>query len=243
MIRYWIRFGIMTLGIGLFLAAQASAQDRATLKNEQDKQDYSVGVDLARKLKRQGYSASPARADALAQGVRDGLTGAKLLLTEEELQAALNAFQTEMKQTRGRFVGDVAQENKMKGDAFLAENKKKEGVVTLPSGLQYKILKDGDGDKPGEADTVLVNYRGTFLDGTEFDNSYSRGQPATFQLAGVIPGLKQALQIMPVGSRWKLFIPSELAYGEKGSPPEKRSPRKIGPNETLIFELELVAVQ
>jgi FKBP-type peptidyl-prolyl cis-trans isomerase len=225
----------------MMLAAQGSAQAPPVLETEKEKVNYAVGVDLARNLKRQGYSAT--QAEALAQGVRDELAGGKLLLTEEELQAALNTFQTELKETRARFVRYVAQENKMKGDTFLAENKKKEGVVVLPNGLQYKILKEGEGKKPAEADTVLVNYRGILIDGTEFDNSYSRGEPSALKVAAVVPGLKQALQLMPVGSKWQLFIPSELAYGEKGSGLEKRAGRKIAPNETLIFELELVAVK
>ena len=128
-------------------------------------------------------------------------------------------------------------------EAFLAENRQKEGVVTLASGLQYKILKEADGRKPSEADTVLANYRGTLIDGTEFDNTYSSGQPATLKVKGVIPGLTKGLQLMPVGSKWQFFVPSELAYGEKGSGLERRSGRKIAPNETLVFEVELVGIK
>ena len=133
---------------------------------------------------------------------------------------------------------EVAKKNKTEGDAFLAENKKKEGVKTLPSGLQYKVIKAGTGKKPKMNDTVTVNYRGTLIDGTEFDNSYKRGQPATFQVNGVIPGWTEALQLMEQGAKWQLFIPSNLAYGERGAPGGQ-----IGPNATLIFEIELISIQ
>ena len=130
-----------------------------------------------------------------------------------------------------------AQVGREKGEAFLAENGKKEGVKTLPSGLQYKILKAGEGKKPTETDTVEVNYRGTLLNGTEFDSSYSRGQPATFQVQGIIPGWSEALKLMPVGSKWQLFVPAQLAYGARGAPPN------IGPDATLIFDVELLAIK
>jgi UDP-GlcNAc:undecaprenyl-phosphate/decaprenyl-phosphate GlcNAc-1-phosphate transferase len=233
----WMLMAVLTV---VMLEAQVSAQEIPVLKMQ--KESYAVGVDLARNLKRQGIAAD---ADALAKGVRDELSGAKLLMTEEDLRAALNEFQAELKQTRARAVRYVAQDNKIKGDAFLAENKAKEGVVSLPSGLQYKILKEGNGKRPTEADSVEVNYRGTLLDGTEFDNSYTRGQPGTFKVTGVIPGWKEALKLMAVGSKWQLFIPSELAYGANGHAYGKRGSdrRIIGPNETLIFELELLAIK
>lgn len=233
---------MVVFGIGLLLAAQAGGQEAAFLKNDRDKQNYAVGVDLARKLKQQGYSA--AQAEALTQGVRDELAGGKLLLTEEELQAALNAYQTELKQTRARFVRYVAQENKARGDAFLAENRKKAGVVSLPNGLQYKIMKQGSGARPTGADTVQCNYRGTLIDGTEFANSYREGKPASIPLKAAIPGLREALKLMPVGSKWQFFIPPELGYGEKGLVYGKRGAGlSVGPNETLIYEVELLAIK
>ncbi len=225
----------------VLLASVVGALEPQVLKTDREKEGYAIGVDLARNMKRQGIAAD---ADALARGARDELAGAKLLMTEEELQAALNAFQTELKQTRARAVRYTAEANKIKGDAFLAENKKKEGVVSLPSGLQYKIIKEGSGAKPAETDTVEVKYRGTLIDGTEFDSSYGRGQPAIFPVKGAIKGWTEALQIMPVGSKWQLFIPPELAYGAKGHAYGTRgSGRNVGPNETLIFEVELVAIK
>jgi FKBP-type peptidyl-prolyl cis-trans isomerase FklB len=131
----------------------------------------------------------------------------------------------------------AAEDNKKAGESFLAENKKKEGVVTLPSGLQYKVLKAGDGKKPTDTDTVECNYRGTHIDGTEFDSSYRTGQPATFKVAGVIPGWREALKLMPVGSKWQIFVPSQLAYGTRGKP------GSVGPNAALIFEVELLAIK
>jgi FKBP-type peptidyl-prolyl cis-trans isomerase len=227
----------------LWLSAEVvTAQQPPVLETQKEKESYAIGVDLARKLQRQGINHDT---DALLRGMRDVLTRSKLLMTEEELQAAMNEFQTDLKQTRARAIGYVAVNNKMKGDAFLAANKAKDGVVTLPSGLQYRILKAGDGRKPTEADTVELNYRGTLIDGTEIDNSYKKGpQPATFKVAGVIPGWKEALLMMPLGSRWQLFIPPELAYGAKGFEYGKRGAgRVIGPNETLIYEMELVAIK
>ena len=153
----------------------------------------------------------------LARGLKDGLTGGKTLLTDEEAQAAITAVQNEMRKKQQEKMQEAAAANKKEGDAFLAANKGKEGVVTLPSGLQYKILKEGTGPKPTASDTVVCNYRGTLINGTEFDSSYKRGQPATFPVSGVIKGWTEALQLMPVGSKWQLFIPSDLAYGDRGA--------------------------
>lgn len=235
MMRKWI----LVLGIVL-LASQVSAREPSVLKTEDQKIGYAVGVDLAKNLKRQGIQVET---DSLLKGMRDELKGAKLLMSEEDLKANLNTFQVEIKQSRARTRPIVAEDNKKRGEAFLAENKSKEGVVTLPSGLQYKILKAGNGKKPKKTDTVEANYRGTFIDGIEFDSSYLAGKPATLKVAGVIPGMTEALQLMPVGSKWQLFIPPELAYGEQGEGRKRRSERKIGPNATLIFEVELLAIK
>ena len=173
----------------------------------------------------------------LARGLKDGLTGGKTLLTDAEAQAVLTEVQTELRKKQDEKKHAAGEANKKDGDAFLAANKGKEGVVTLPSGLQYKILTAGKGPKPTADDSVVCNYRGTLINGTEFASSYKRGEPATFPVSGVIKGWTEALQLMPVGSKWQLFVPSDLAYGERGPSPE------IGPNSTLIFEVELLSIQ
>jgi FKBP-type peptidyl-prolyl cis-trans isomerase len=164
------------------------------------------------------------------------MAGSKTRLTQEEAQAVLTEVQTEVRKQQTEKMQEAATKNKTEGEAFLAANKSKEGVVTLPSGLQYKILTAGTGPKPAATDSVVCNYRGTLINGTEFDSSYKRGQPATFGVSQVIKGWTEALQLMPVGSKWQLFIPSSLAYGERG-------PGEIGPNATLIFEVELLSIQ
>jgi FKBP-type peptidyl-prolyl cis-trans isomerase FklB len=220
---------IVILGI-LLLVSQVNAQEKLVFKNQKDKISYIVGMDIGNNLKKQSIGVNP---KVLAKGIEDALAGAKPLLTEQEIQETMMAFQKEMLAKQA----EVAKKNKTEGEAFLAENKKKEGVKTLPSGLQYKVTKAGTGKKPKSSDTVTVNYRGTLIDGTEFDSSYKRGQPATFQVSGVIPGWTEALQLMEEGAKWQLFIPSNLAYGERGAG------GVIGPNATLVFEIELVSVQ
>jgi FKBP-type peptidyl-prolyl cis-trans isomerase FklB len=189
---------------------------------------------MARNFKLQGIEFD---ADILMKGFRDQSSGGKLLMTEEDMRATLNAYQGEMMQKRAQAMKAAGEENKKIGDAFLAENKKKEGVVALPSGLQYKILKAGDGRKPTDADMVECHYRGLLINGTEFDSSYRTGKPATFKVTGLIAGWTEALKLMPAGSKWQLFIPPQLAYGERGAG------RDIGPNATLTFELELLSVK
>ncbi len=185
-------------------------------------------------LRKQSIDVDPA---ILARGLRDSFSNAKTLLTEDEARAVLTQLQSEVRKRQQGLAQQVAEVNKKQGLAFLDANKTKDGVVTLPSGLQYKVLQEGTGPKPAPTDTVVCNYRGTLLDGTEFDSSYKRGQPATFPVTGVIKGWTEALQFMPVGSKWQLFIPSELAYGERGAGGQ------IGPNATLIFEVELLSIQ
>ncbi len=221
---------IVILGI-LFFVSQVNAQGNQVLKDQKDKISYIIGMDIGNNLKKQSMSVNP---KILAKGIEDAVSGAKPLLTEQEVQETMMAFQKEMMAKQA----EVAKKNKTEGEAFLAENKKKEGVKTLPSGLQYKVMKAGTGKKPKASDTVTVNYRGTLINGTEFDSSYKRGQPATFQVSGVIPGWTEALQLMEQGAKWQLFIPSNLAYGERGAPGGL-----IGPNATLIFEVELISIQ
>jgi FKBP-type peptidyl-prolyl cis-trans isomerase FklB len=213
---------IVVLGI-LFLVSQVIAQEKLVLKNQKEKVSYIIGTDIGVNLKRQSVDVDP---NALARGIQDALSGAKPLLSKEEIQEAMVAFQKEM-----------AEKQKQRGEAFLSENKKKEGVKALPSGLQYKVIKAGTGKKPKGNDTVTVHYRGTLIDGTEFDSSFRRGQPATFPVSGVIRGWTEAIQLMEEGAKWQLFIPPNLAYGERGAG------GLIGPNATLIFEVELISVQ
>jgi FKBP-type peptidyl-prolyl cis-trans isomerase FklB len=224
---------IAVLAVGL-LAAQVSAEDPPVLKTEKDRVSYAIGVEGARSFQRLGIDID---VDILAKAIRDVYAGEKLLMTEGDLLATMTAHQAEVRQKLAEAARRLAESNKKAGDAFLAANKAKEGIVTLPSGLQYRILRAGSGKKPTDADTVEVQYRATFIDGTEFDSSYRTRMPATFKLAGVIPGWKEALQLMPVGSKWQLFMPPQLAYGERGTS------RDIGPNATLLFEVELLGIK
>src|SRR5436305_14617216 len=204
------------------------------LTTEQDKISYALGMNMAKTLQRQSLEVEP---DVLVKGLKDVLTGSKTLLSEDEARATLTVLQNDLRTKQQEKAQQVGMSNKKEGEDFLAANKSKEGVVTLPSGLQYKILKEGTGPKPSTTDTVVCNYRGTLINGTEFDSSYKRGQPATFPVNGVIKGWTEALQLMPVGSKWQLFIPPDLAYGQRGAGAD------IGPNATLIFEVELLSIQ
>ncbi len=204
------------------------------LKTSKDKFSYALGMRMGANLKKQEVPVDPA---ILSRGLRDALSGGKTLMTDQEAQTALSDVQNELRKKQQEKMQAEGAANKKEGDAFLAANKGKEKVVTTASGLQYKILKEGTGPKPTASDTVVCNYKGTLINGTEFDSSYKRGQPATFPVNGVIKGWTEALQLMPVGSKWQLFIPSDLAYGERGPGPE------IGPNSTLIFEVELLSIQ
>lgn len=227
------------LGLSL-LAGGAAAGDEPAPKTDREKLSYGMGVSMARNLQRQGAEID---ADLMARGLKDAFSGQKLLLSDEEVRAALSQFQAEQRKKQQARRQPSAEEAKKQGEAFLAENAKKEGVVTLRSGLQYKVLKEGQGRKPTGTDRAVCHYRGTFVDGTEFDSSYKRGKPATFDLARMIPGLREALKLMPAGSKWQLFIPAKLAHGERGMRGKKRKAGFIGPNATLIYETELLDVQ
>ena len=226
-------FATLIVAALLVLPAVAQAQDKPAMTDQQ-KLGYSLGVDIAKNLKQQGIQVDT---QSFARGFADAMAGASLALTDQEMKDAIQAFQKDMmakQQERKKAEGEV---NKKTASTFMAENKGKPGVVALSSGLQYKVITEGAGPKPKESDTVTVHYRGTLIDGTEFDSSYSRGEPATFPVNGVIKGWTEALQLMPVGSKWQLFIPSSLGYGERGAA------GLIGPNATLIFEVELVSIQ
>jgi FKBP-type peptidyl-prolyl cis-trans isomerase FklB len=231
-----VAMSVLALGLlaAQVSAAEVAAEKTSVLQTEKDKVSYGIGVEVARGFQQQGIEVN---IDVLVKGLRDALSGAKLLMTEDDLRATLSAFQVELAQRKAQAAKTAAEDNKKAGEAFLAQNKTKEGVVTLPSGLQYKILKAGDGTKPTDADTVECQYRGTLINGAEFDSSYRRGQPATFKVSGVIAGWQEALKLMPVGSKWQLFVPAQLAYGEQGAGDV------IGPNATLIFEVELLAIK
>jgi len=209
-----------------------------TLKTQKEKFSYGLGMKTGQRMAESFKKQSvPFDSALLARGLKDGLAGGKTLLTDDEAQAAIKAVQEEIGKQQQEKMQVAGAANKKEGDTFLASNKSKEGVVALPSGLQYKILKAGTGPKPTANDTVVCNYRGTLINGTEFDSSYKRGQPATFPVSGVIKGWTEALQLMPVGSKWQLFIPSDLAYGERGAGAD------IGPGSTLIFEVELMSIE
>ncbi len=229
MIKGWM----MVAAMGL-LAGATAAQDASSLKDQKEKISYALGMDLASQLKRQSVEIDPA---IFNQGLKDALSGGKMLMTEQEARATITELQNQLRAKQAEMAKVQADKNMKEGEAFLAANKTKEGVVTLPSGLQYKILTAGAGTKPTLDDTVVCNYRGTLINGTEFDSSYKRNQPATFPVKGVIKGWTEALQLMPVGSKWQLFIPSSLAYGERGAGGD------IGPNATLIFEVELLSIK
>jgi FKBP-type peptidyl-prolyl cis-trans isomerase FklB len=206
-----------------------------TLTTQKQKASYALGMQIGGTLKRQGVGAS-VDAALTARGLKDALAGSKMLLTDDEEKAALTQLQTEVRAAQEAKAHEAGSANRKEGEAFLAENKSKEGIVTLPSGLQYKILTAGTGPKPTESDTVSCNYRGTLISGKEFDSSSKHGGPASFPVKGVIKGWTEALQLMPVGSKWQLFIPPDLAYGDRGAGAD------IGPGETLIFEVELVSI-
>jgi len=232
--------GTVAVTPGAATAAKKPATTAGTaspLKTTKEKASYAIGqkigTDVANGLKRDGVEIDAA---SLARGIRDAVSGAKPLLTPEEAQVALKALETEVRAKLQAKMEAVGAANKQQGPAFLAANKSKPGVVVLPSGLQYKILKAGTGPKPAAGDKVTCNYAGTLIDGKEFDSSYKRGEPVTFPLGDVIKGWSEALQLMPVGSKWQLFIPSELAYADHAQGPD------IGPNATLIFELELISI-
>ncbi len=204
------------------------------LNTETEKFSYALGMNIGQGLHRQDVPVDP---NILARGLKDTLAGGKTQLTEEEMRAALMQMQQTMQKKQQEKMQAASAVNKKEGEAFLAANKSKEGVVTLPSGLQYKILQAGTGPKPMASDTVTCNYRGTLISGKEFDSSYKRGQPASFPVSGVIKGWTEALQLMPVGSKWQLFIPPDLAYGDRGAGAD------ITPGATLIFEVELISIQ
>jgi FKBP-type peptidyl-prolyl cis-trans isomerase FklB len=225
------------LVIGIMLATLATpvfAENRPALKDTKDKVSYSIGLDIGSTFKKQKMEINT---DVLAAGVKDGLSGANPLLTPDEIRTVMTEFSKDMRERAATANKEAADKNTKEGEKFLAENKTKPGVKTTASGLQYVVEKEGNGAAPKETDTVVVNYRGTLIDGTEFDSSYKRGEPTTFPVNRVIKGWTEALQLMKPGAKYKLFIPSSLAYGPGGAGGD------IGPNATLVFEVELLSVK
>jgi FKBP-type peptidyl-prolyl cis-trans isomerase FklB len=225
--RKWIAAAAIVLSGGLAVMAQDPAAPGPT--TDKDKFSYALGMNFGVNLRKQGLDLDPA---VFAKAFAEAFNTGKTAMSEQDMQSVLTAAAQDYRKKLAAQSAAMQQ----KGEAFLADNKAKEGVVTLASGLQYKILKAGAGDKPALEDTVVCNYKGTLVDGREFDSSEKHGGPATFPVRGVIPGWTEALQLMPVGSKWQLFIPPNLAYGQQ-------APEEIGPNATLIFEVELVSIQ
>lgn len=211
--------------LGLGLAFNLPAADESPFKSPGEKASYALGLNIGKQLRQNGAEID---IEIYMKALKDGIAG-KGVMTDEQIRETLMAFQTELR-------NKTLDKNKKEGATYLDENKKKEGIVTLPSGLQYKIETAGKGKIPGTNDTVICHYRGTLIDGTEFDNSMKRGEPSTFAVTGVIKGWTEALLKMPVGSKWKLFIPGDLAYGERGRP-------SIPPNSTLLFDIELIGIK
>jgi len=222
--RYLSLVAITMLSVNISIAADVK------LKTEKDRLSYTLGIQVGKDFKQRGFEVN---VDAFAQAIADVLANSSLKLTAAEMKVEKQNFQ--QKQMKERL--DVAEKNKKIGDAFLAENKTKAGIKTLPNGIQYTVITPGSGAIPTKTDTVSAHYRGTLTNGKEFDSSYNRGQPASFPVGGVIKGWQEVLQLMKVGSKWKVFIPSELAYGERGAGAD------IGPNEALIFDIELLNIK
>ncbi len=222
------------VGIGfLFIFAFSFAGEKVELKDQKDKESYSLGYTFGKSIKAQGFDLN---LDVYSSGIRDALGGTNPQLSQEEIQKSIGEVQKRVMAAQQKLFQETAAKNLAEGKAFLEENRKKEGVKTLPSGLQYKIFTEGSGKTPKASDQVTVNYKGTLIDGSEFDSSYKRGTPATFRVDKVVRGWTEALQLMKEGSKWQLFIPPELAYGDRGSGP-------IPPNTPLLFEVELISIK
>lgn len=224
---------VFIISIILFHQILTADAKSGELRTETEKQSYTIGLDIGREVKRFPIEID---IDSVILGIMDKYNDKELRLSSKEISEIQMNVQKKMKELNKKRFEELAKKNEETGEKFLKENKKKEGIKTLKSGLQYLIIKKGNGKKPKLEDTISINYRGTTITGKEFDSSYRRGEPDTFPLKGLIKGWVEALQLMPVGSKWKLFIPSDLAYGERGYG------REIGPNETLIFEVELILI-
>jgi FKBP-type peptidyl-prolyl cis-trans isomerase FklB len=230
--KFWAK-ALTVVVAGLMAGMVYGAADQV-LRTEKEKTSYAIGAQTGADMRHFGMEVDP---DLVARGFRDAYSGRKLLLNDQQMSETLAGVSKIIAAKSPELMKQDAERNKQEGEAFLAQNARKDGVRTLPSGLQYKIIRAGTGRIPKPTDTVVVNYRGTFIDGTEFDSSYRRGQPFVFQVNRMIKGWIEALQIMSVGAKWQLFVPPRLAYGEQGAPPA------IGPNATLIYEVELLSIK
>ncbi|MBU0676188.1 MAG: FKBP-type peptidyl-prolyl cis-trans isomerase [Proteobacteria bacterium] len=224
----------MAVGIAVALSGTACATEKqdVDLSGVAAQQGYAIGYQLGSDFKSKNIEVTP---EAMAAGVKAAMAGAAPAITVEQMDQVMTDLKKRVNDEQMALQQKALDENKQLSEKFMADNATKEGVITLPSGLQYKIITAGEGEKPTASSKVTVHYRGTLPDGTEFDSSYKRNQPATFQVNQVVAGWTEALQLMPMGSKWMLFLPSSLAYGERGAPP------RIGPNQALIFEVELIS--
>lgn len=233
---------ILSIATAALFAAQIQGEDQTALKDTKEKISYSIGHEMGAGMKQQKLEVDP---NIVINGFRDGFSGKKGLLTEQEMKEVIEIFEKDLEARMQKEALEVPEKNKKEGAAFLEENKKKEGVKVHPvklsdgrtSELQYKVLREGTGPTPKFEDKVSTHYRGTLIDGTEFDSSYKRNAPTSFGVRQVIKGWQEALQLMKVGSKWQLFVPGDLAYGATGAG------RSIGPNATLLFEIELISIE
>ncbi len=229
-----MKFSWVAIVCVFFMACQGNTQEKVSIKSFKDSVSYGIGMNIGRDIKHQAIDVDP---NVLAQGIKDAMGEGKTLLTDEQVQSCMNSLQKVMMEKQEAKNKELGDKNLKEGQAYLEANKKKDGVKVTADGLQYRVIKAGTGPKPTATQTVSVHYRGTLIDGTEFDSSIKRGQPAEFPVNGVIKGWTEALQLMPVGSKWELVIPPELAYGDRGAG------SSIGPNAVLIFEVELLAIK
>ncbi len=229
-----MRRALFAVVLLISLPVLSFAADNKEVKEEKDRISYSVGYQVGGDFKRQGVTLNP---DLFVKGVQDAMSGTKPLMTQQEMNSTLVDLKKKIMTAQREEQKKSAEKNLVEGKKFLEGNARKEGVTTLPSGLQYKVIAKGTGASPKKTDSVTVHYKGTLIDGTEFDSSYKRGQPATFRVDGVIAGWTEALQKMKPGAKWLLFIPPNLAYGERGAG------SRIGPNSALVFEVELISVE
>jgi len=225
---------LLTTGFSGCSQPSGEDADKVNLQSFTDETSYVLGVDIGSSLRETGTEVNQ---KALSKGIDDSLNGRELLLDPEKIESIKQQFAAKIQGDYEAKTKELAESNSREGKIFLEANKGNEGVVTTDSGLQYKVLQEGDGASPSVSDRVSVHYRGTLLSGKEFDSSYERGEPVAFNLDKVIPGWTEALQLMKVGSKYQLFIPAELAYGDRGVGPD------IGPNSTLIFEVELLGIE